>query len=204
MQWGDYPRNEHDAAGIELGQVTDVKISNIDMNFKSRPSHGGGPVGMCLAIDIGTHKVDARNVRCIGGWGGALITLDSIGSIIATAADLEDTVSGIYITNFTFDGNTATGFKSGWRNSTMKNIIWDGVNVINGNPASAALCWMRTHSSTPYPSLCAQQLVSTVTDIWFKRFRGKISGVPSGREWQSPNNMTVTEYHFEDWQNTVV
>lgn len=203
QQWGAYPRNEYDAAGIELGQVTNVKIAKIDMNFQSSTTHRG-TVGICIAMDVGTHNVDARDVSCTGTWGGALITLNSIGSIKATAADLVDTVSNIYISEFIFDGGTAAGFKSAWMNSTMKNITWDGVKIINGNPASAGLCWLKSHSYTAYPVLCSEQLVSTITDIWFKRFRGKISGVPGGREWGPINNMTVPEYHFEDWQNTAV
>ena len=203
QQWGSYPRNEIDAAGIELGQVNSVRISNIDMHFLARADHYGA-VGICIPIDIGTHDVEIRNVTCKGAWGGALIALGTIGNLVATSAESVDTVSNINVSNLTFDGAVATGFKSGWMNSTMTNITWDGVTVINGDAASASLCWMRTHSFTAYYPLCVQQLVSKVTDVWFKRFRGKVGGVPSGGEWNGVNNMTVTEYHFEDWQSSAV
>lgn len=203
QQWGLYPRNEYDAAGIELGEVTDVKISKVDMSFKSRPNHGG-TVGICIALDIGTHNVVARDVTCKGAWGGALVTLDSIGNIQVSPAELSDTISNIFISNLTFDGDSATGFKSGWHDSTMKNITWDGVTIINGNPASEGLCWLKSHSSTPYYPECRRRMAAKVTDIGFKRFRGKLDTNPPATGWGYINNLTVTEYHFEDWQSSTV
>jgi hypothetical protein len=85
----------------------------------------------------------------------------------------------------------------------MKNITWNGVNIINGNSASGDL-WYGTSGLTGYNSFFRERIVSIVTDVWFKSFRGKISGLPDLAGRTRYNNKTVTEYHFEDWQSTLV
>lgn len=203
QQWGMSPRNEYDAAGIELGRTSNIKISNIDMYFQSRENHGG-TVGVCIAIDVGTHDVEARNVTCKGAWGGALVSLNSIGNLFPTSEEQLDTVSHIYVKDFKFDGDTATGFRSLGVNSTMKNITWDDVTMINGNPASAKLCWVKNHTMTDYVFYCMENLVSRVMDIWFKNFRGGLPAMPNGEGWEHVNNKTITEYHFVGWENSTV
>ncbi|KAF2009318.1 glycoside hydrolase family 28 protein [Aaosphaeria arxii CBS 175.79] len=202
-QWGRYSRNEHDAVAIELGETHSITVSNVSISLRSRVEHGG-TVGICLAIDVDTHNVTASDIDCRGAWGGALIAMNIIGTIRPTAAQQLDTISDILISNLTFDGDTATGFRSYGFDSVIRNIVWDGVTVINGNPATASLCWLKTHTSTPYYPTCMQHLRSHITDVWFKDFRGKVGQMPTGETWGAVNGQTVTEYHFDGWQNSTI
>jgi hypothetical protein len=89
QKWGLYPNNEYDAAGINLGHVSNVRISNIDMHFKATPS--SLTAGIYVAMDVGAHTVDIRDLSCIGVWGGALVNLKS-NSINLPAPDSSDTI----------------------------------------------------------------------------------------------------------------
>ncbi|KAF2878501.1 pectin lyase fold/virulence factor [Massariosphaeria phaeospora] len=204
QQWGLNPRSQHDAVGIELVDTTNVAISNVDMNVKVRQAHAPGTAGICVAIDVLTHNVTVRNMTCTGAFGGALITLGIAGNTRLTPEQEANTVSNIYVSDLTFDGQVATGFLSLGVNSAMTNITWDGVTVLKGTPAEGFLCYLKCRCFTSYVPNCDRQLSSTVTGIWFKRFRGRLPAMPTdlGAEGSTPH--TVREYHFEDWQNSTV
>ncbi|PSN65381.1 pectin lyase-like protein [Corynespora cassiicola Philippines] len=202
QQWGRYPRNEVDVAGIELGETTHVSIADSSIEFHARASHAG-TVGVCVPLDIGTHDVHVRNLTCKGAWSGVVVALNSMGTIAPTAAQLADTVSNVHVSGLVFEGDTATGFQSYGHNSTMRNITWDGVTVLAGAPANANLCFLKLHSCTPCPPQCWRSLAASVTDVWFKRFRGNVGETPGeGYIFGWPLQNMKPEYHFEDWKNT--
>ncbi|KAF2727055.1 pectin lyase-like protein [Polyplosphaeria fusca] len=165
-QWGLYPRNEQETFGFEMGDVREVTIKNIDMNFRSRPNHGG-TTGVCAAFDVGTHNVTMQDVTCNGAWGGALVMVDTI---VPNLKPLS--LSNILVSNFTFNGTVATGFQDYISNATISNVIWDGLNLLKGVSAMVNLCYLRSHNWTGWYFYCQPAVNATLVNIWFKNLRG--------------------------------
>ncbi|KAF2275508.1 pectin lyase-like protein [Westerdykella ornata] len=209
-QWGDYPRNQYDAAGIELGMVSGVSISDITMAFSSMKTRVTGPVGICIPFDVGAHNIDVRRVTCKGAWGGVLVSMGAIDYLTSLLREpvppslTADTIGNIYVSDLTFSGNLATGIMSYWFDGNTHNVTWDGVTVLDGTPAFENLCYLKSHSNTPFVPNCFANLEATVTDVWFKRFRGNGLVAPEKGSWDNPgkagyNNKTVIRVGFEDW-----
>jgi hypothetical protein len=173
------------------------------MIFKARKAVNG-PIGFCVALDAGAHNVEVRDINCTGAWGGVIVSLRTIGNATITEEDKKNTVSNVYVTGLRFDGSLATGFQCGGVHATMKNITWDGVTVVSGTPVVASLCYLKGHYMTGWPITCAENMAATVTDVWFKRYRGKLpSEADRAKRVELYTNSTL-EYHFEDWQSTEV
>jgi len=174
------------------------------MDFKARQG-APGYIGACVALDYGAHDVEVRDINCKGTFTGVLVILGAIGNNTLPAEDRLDTVSGVYVTGLTFEGQWAAGILSGGANATLRNITWDGVTVVNGTPVVANLCYpRRVTTQTSWAYLCSQQVGASVKDVLFKRFRGKL---PSEDQWVRDvykYEYSEVEYHFEDWQNGTV
>ena len=75
-QWGGAPSSESETFGFEMGDVTDVLVDTVSMDFRARGSKRGGPpgggIGVCAAFDKGTNGVTVRNIWC-RAWAGAAV-----------------------------------------------------------------------------------------------------------------------------------
>jgi galacturan 1,4-alpha-galacturonidase len=198
--WAAYPRDEAETFAIEVGNVTDVSISSIDIKYTPRATHRGRYLGACVAFDHGTRNVLAKDISCIGAWGGVLVMGNTIYSSISRNTD---PIQNIYVKNITVDGVYATGFVSSWSDVPVSNVTWDGVTVIHGVPADDHSCYLRLHYSTPWAPQCQAGVKNQWTNIWFKNFNGRLTGIP-GSNWGYMNNMSIVEAHFETWVNSTV
>lgn len=188
---------EFDTVGFEMGQVQDVDIENVAMDFRVRPNQNRA-FGTCVAFDAGTKDVRVRDVTCRHAWGGALIMLGTIFPIIRSDAG----ASNILVSNFIFDGDHATGMQSWWTGQKMyvNNVTWDGVTIESGTPAEFFPCYASMRE-TSYIPRCYANVAVNATDVFFKDFRGRVGKMPTDPNWGRLNNLTLVEAHFEDWVN---
>lgn len=174
------------------------------MVFKARQTLPGF-VGYCVALDVGAHDVEVRDINCNNTWAGVMVSPGTIGTNSFTTEERQNAVSNVYVTGLRFDGRLATGILSNSINNlTMGNITWDGVTVLAGEPVVASLCYQKIRGMTGHPFYCGESMAATVTNVWFKRFRGKLPAeADRARNIEYPPKSTL-EYHFEDWESTPV
>ncbi|KAF2185878.1 glycoside hydrolase family 28 protein [Zopfia rhizophila CBS 207.26] len=199
QQLGLYSHNDVDTFGFEPGHVSNASIASVDMDFRSRPNHNGGRTGICAAFDFDTRDVSVRDVTCKGACGSVHVMVNTFAQPYLPEAS----ISNIYVANLNFDGEYATGFVNGCANSMISNITRDGVKVVSGMPAVANSCYQRLHGMTAYCAYYSLSLRSTLKNIWRKGFKGKLTSVPDAN-FGYFNNMTVLDFHFEDWRNETV
>jgi len=188
--------------GIETGEVDRVLVENISMHFETQTGAGfpnGSSTGVCTAFDVGTFNAHIRNVTCKGAWGGALVQFGSFSPALNS-----DTVGNILVSNFTFDGAYATGFKDFWygRPTYARNVTWDGITVKSGKPADVTECYLRRPLQTSYGNLCPREVRTELLDVWFKNFRGHVGTMPTDSHLGNMNNLSHVEAHFENWVDT--
>ncbi|KAF2202850.1 pectin lyase-like protein [Delitschia confertaspora ATCC 74209] len=200
-QWGEYPRNEAETIGFEFGYVNNISIANIDMAFRARPNHRG-PTGICAAFDTGSQNIFVRDISCTGAWGGILVMIYTLGPDFKPPPSLAPPpISNITVQNLTFNGTIATGFKNYWSDLPMKNITWDGVEVLGGTPATVDVCYLRSHSVTAWVNQCRQQVNASFEDAWFRGYRGDLKDAVGPSVYA--NNISHVDVHAEGWANTI-
>ena len=211
-QWAEYPRNAIEAAGIEIGNSSDITISDVSMTFRGQPNHRGA-VGMCIPFDSGSSDIVVRNVVCNNAVMGIIVNLGSYRGPTNPWPRLDpQPIRNISISNFLFDhgarqfsdGQVApTGFVNEFTGTLvpMSDITWDNVTIVNTNVGVQIYnCYQKIRSMTSYPSWCAQNVVVDIRDVWFRNYHGNVGGPPTAGP---TNNMTVIEIHVENWPTTV-
>jgi hypothetical protein len=203
-QWGEYPRNAVEVAGIEIGNSTNVTISSINMTFRPRQGHNG-PLGFCIPFDSGSTNISVKDISCRGAIGGVVINLGTIRPYIPY-----NPVKNVLIQNLFFDGGVPiyhssyvpTGFLNEWLGTLVpiSDVTWDNVTVLNTSQAIVVHnCYQKIRGMTGYPAYCAQVVRSNITNAWFKNYRGSISVKPPTDLATGWNNMSYIDLHFENW-----
>ncbi|KAJ4295028.1 hypothetical protein N0V90_007036 [Kalmusia sp. IMI 367209] len=191
-----------DNFGFEMGQVANVSITNVDMDFRAKPGPNERPVGTCIAFDHGTDSVDVRNVTCRRAWMGAAIVFSTIFPYVAPTANTStSTVSNVVVSNFTFDGAHATGVNS-WFNLSkrvIRNVLWEWVRVENGTAADFDPCYS-TQRSTQYIPQCLKMVTYDAKGLRFEHFRGNVASPPTDPNWGTVGNgLMDVQTEFVDW-----
>ncbi|KAL1604982.1 hypothetical protein SLS60_004523 [Paraconiothyrium brasiliense] len=188
-----------DNFAFEMGAVTNVSISNVDIDF--RAGQNDRPVGTCLSFDHATDGVEVRNVTCRRAFMGAQIQFDTMlnSAPSSATANLTGFAQNILVSNFTFAGDHATGVESWWTLSkkVIRNVIWEWVTVEEGTAADFDPCYASQRSTQYYPN-CLKQ-VSYDAEVVFRHYRGKVGTPPSDPNWGEVNGLMEVKSVFEDW-----
>lgn len=190
-----------DNFAFEMGAVSDVSISNVDIDFQAKHDANDRPVGTCLAFDHASEAISVENVTCRRAWVGAEIVFSTIFPYVApTTAALNSFVQNIAVRNFTFQGAHATGVNS-WFNLSkrvIRNVTWDGVTVEEGTPADFDACYS-TMRDTQYIPQCWKYVTYDAKGLTFSNFRGKVGIPPTDPKWGEVNELMDVEAEFVDW-----
>jgi hypothetical protein len=195
---------DFDTVGFEMGDVSNVSITDTDMDFRVQESSGDRAMGTCIAFDSGTTDVVVQNVTCRRAWGGALIMFDTIWPHIRPLVNgSTSSISNIRVSNFTFAGDHATGVQSWFSLSKrlISNVLWEWVNVEQktGQAASFDPCFASQRSTQYWPT-CMKMVTYETRNVSFEHFRGAVGAAPSDPKWGDVGNgLLDVETHFEDW-----
>ncbi|KAF2462953.1 pectin lyase-like protein, partial [Lindgomyces ingoldianus] len=80
-QYGINPWSESMTFGFELGDVSEVTIDSVAMDFRAR-SQTPNTIGVCVAFDRGTNGITVKNVTCKGAWGGVLVMVGTMAASV--------------------------------------------------------------------------------------------------------------------------
>lgn len=191
-----------DNFAFEMGEVSDVSVSNLDIEFNQKNNMGDTrPVGTCFAFDHGTSSVSITNVSCRRAWMGAQVVFGTIiPSVVPTSATSAALIQNITVTNFTFAGSHATGVNSWWNGSkkVIRGVTWEWVTVEEGSPADFDPCYATARSTSYWPS-CMKAAAYEVRDLAFRHFRGRVGSPPTDPNWGEVNGFMDVETEFVDW-----
>jgi galacturan 1,4-alpha-galacturonidase len=219
-QWGGSPVAESETFGFEMGDVSDVSINDVTMDFRARTGTApggppGGPVGICAGFEQGSTRISVRNMACVKAWGGALVMVGSSDNSGVYENAMRPNkvplstgrgVSDLRVSNLTFDGNWATGFKNALMTSPpepITNVTWENVNVLSGDAAVGDRCYLRCHCITTWVYTCeASDWIEPFSNIRFEYFVGKLGQKP-GPGWGCAQNQTLCDIAFEGWTPTI-
>ena len=203
-----------ESTGFELGGVSDVFINNVQMNFTA--SNPKARVGVCIAIDRGTHGVSVTNVNCYNAKEGAVIMLEQFMNGPGIGGYRYERVTGsgisdVTIRNFTFEGDVAAGWKNEIADDKIRNVTWDDVHIVSGQAVMANECFLRCGCSDEFSHACfARQdgregsspgVVGKwpqYSNVVFSNFKGN-PGTPPANGWGCPPNATVCSISFQNW-----
>ncbi|KAF2800718.1 glycoside hydrolase family 28 protein [Melanomma pulvis-pyrius CBS 109.77] len=213
-QWGGAPSSESETFGFEMGDVSNVVIDTVSMNFLARgPKRGGPPgggIGVCAAFDKGTNGVTVKNILCQKSWGGVGVMVGTSSQSALYENDGRPNtpqvsngrgVSNIHVSNLTFDGGWATGYMNmlELEPERISNITWDGVTVLGGDAAVGDRCYLRCHCQTGHYAQCAKSDWKVAFEnIRFENFKGAIGSRP-GAGWGCATNQTLCDIQFNGW-----
>ncbi|KAF2657481.1 glycoside hydrolase family 28 protein [Lophiostoma macrostomum CBS 122681] len=155
-QWNVFGNavEESESFGVEVADARDISIVDVSMDFRcARDGRGGevgGGVGVCVAIDRGTSNITVENLNCVRAIAGVAVMIGtsdfgplggSGGRDIPVGHDVQD----VLVKNLTYGGGIG-GWATGWanaiefRNETVRNVVWDGVEVLDGSPVLLGEC----------------------------------------------------------------
>ncbi|KAF1966390.1 hypothetical protein BU23DRAFT_663308 [Bimuria novae-zelandiae CBS 107.79] len=190
-----------DNFAFEMGDVSNVSISNVEVDFRAEGVNGGA-VGTCIALDHGTDGVDVLNVSCRNAWMGAAVVFDTIYPRISPSSpNSTSLMQNVRVSNFFFAGVHATGVHSWFNKSTrvLRNVSWEDVYVASGAAAEFNPCYA-TMRSTQYFPTCVREVRYEAEGLAFRRFRGAVGKPPAEVGWgETGNGMVHVEVEFEDW-----
>jgi hypothetical protein len=154
-QWNVFgnPVEESESFGFEVADARNVTISDVTMDFRCakdrRGGESGGGIGVCVAIDRGTSNITVKNVNCTRAIAGVAVMIGTsdFGALFNPTRDIPTghDVQDVLVQNLTYGGGIG-GWATGWtnaiefRNETMRNVVWDGVEVQSGTAALAGKC----------------------------------------------------------------
>jgi len=203
-----------ESTGFELGGVSNVSINNVDMRFTS--INPAMRVGICVAMDHGTHGVSVTNVNCYNAREGAMIMLNQFTNTPGIQGYRRGTavgsgVSDVLIRNFTFEGEIAAGWKNQIVDDKISNVTWDGVQVVAGRAVTADECFLRCGCSDEFVHACTERANGRTTympevigkwpqysNVVFSNFKGN-AGTPPADGWGCPPNATICSISFQNW-----
>ncbi|KAF2116615.1 pectin lyase fold/virulence factor [Lophiotrema nucula] len=209
---GQYPLPpvvESETFGFEMGDVSNVTIADIQMEFHTQGNINPGSdkndrtIGVCVAFDRGTKGITVKNLECRNAWRGVVVMFGTTlsGSIPKlTGAGVSD----ILVTNLTYSGDFGTGYTNDLSADYLSNITWDGVNILSGGAAVGDRCYLRCHCYTGwYRSCAAGDSTSRLDKIRFRNFRGVLGEKPAPG-WGCAANQTECDIQFDGWTPTIV
>jgi hypothetical protein len=204
-----------EATGFEIGGTSDVSISNVKMDF--RATNPKSNVGSCIVLDRGTHNIKVSDIECLNARNGAFIMLEGLANGPGIQWYRTDGASGtgisnISIKNFTFDGEVATGWKNEMGNDEIRNVTWDGVNVLAGTAITNQECYLLCGCSDEFSHSCMARDAGVNWDgspivgypwpayhnIVFSNYKGSVGAQPAAG-WGCPPNATECSISFPNW-----